>query len=80
MNIIIPEAAIQETGFTEAGIKLEVALLLFQMDVLTLAQAADVAGLHRMQFQEALAARQISVHYGIEELREDLKTLNISFE
>ena len=80
MTISIPEAAIQKTGFTEARIKLEVALVLFQMDVLTLAQAAGVAGLHRMQFQEELAKRKIPIHYGIEELEEDLKTLNISFE
>ena len=51
--------------------------MLFQMDVLTLAQAAGVAGLHRMQFQEELAKRKIPLHYGVEELEEDLKTLNI---
>ena len=55
MTITIPEAAIEKTGLTEDQIKLEVALVLFQMDVLTLAQAAGVAGLHRMQFQEELA-------------------------
>ena len=79
MDITIPDAAIQKAGFSEDRVKLEIALALFQMDILTLAQAARVAGLHRMQFQEELAKRKIPVHYGIEELEEDLKTLNISF-
>ena len=79
MDITIPDAAIQKAGFSEDRVKLEIALALFQMDILTLAQAARVAGLHRMQFQEELAKRKIPVHYGIEELKEDLKTLNISF-
>ncbi len=79
MDITIPDAAIQKAGFSEDRVKLEIALALFQMDILTLAQAARVAGLHRMPFQEELAKRKIPVHYGIEELEEDLKTLNISF-
>ena len=53
MTITIPEAAIEKTGFTEDRIKLEVALVLFQIDALTLAQAAGVAGLHRMQFKRS---------------------------
>ena len=32
-----------------------------------------------MQFQEELARREIPIHYGVNELEEDLKTLNISF-
>ena len=79
MTITIPDTAIQKAGLTEARIKLEIALTFFQMDILTLAQAANIAGLHRMQFQEELARREIPIHYGVNELEEDLKTLNISF-
>ncbi len=79
MTITIPDTAIQKAGLTEASIKLEIALTFFQMDILTLAQAANIAGLHRMQFQEELARREIPIHYGVNELEEDLKTLNISF-
>ncbi len=78
MTITIPDTAIQKAGLTEASIKLEIALTFFQMDILTLAQAANIAGLHRMQFQEELARREIPIHYGVNELEEDLKTLNIS--
>ena len=79
MTITIPDTAIQKAGLTEASIKLEIALTFFRMDILTLAQAANIAGLHRMQFQEELARREIPIHYGVNELEEDLKTLNISF-
>ena len=79
MTITIPDTAIQKAGLTEASIKLEIALTFFQMDILTLAQAANIAGLHRMQFQEELARREIPIHYGVNELEEDLNTLNISF-
>lgn len=80
MTITLPEGVVEQTGLSEARIKLEVAVALFERDVLTLAQGAAVAGLHRMQLQEELARRQVPLHYGTEELREDLKTLNIPFE
>ncbi len=79
MTITIPDSVLRRTGLTEAQIKLEVALALFQTEALTLAQAATVAGLHRMQFQEELAKREIPLHYGIDELKEDVKTLKIAF-
>jgi predicted HTH domain antitoxin len=79
MEITIPDSAFKNSGMTEKQVKLGIAISLFQMEILTLAQAARLAGLHRMDFQQELAKRKISVHYGIEELREDMKTLNISF-
>jgi|CXWL01.1.fsa_nt_gi predicted HTH domain antitoxin len=79
MVITVPDSIVKNSGLTEAQVRLGVAISLFQMEIFTLAQAAKVAGLHRVQFQEELAKRKIPVHYGIEELEEDMKTLNISF-
>ncbi len=79
MVITVPDSVVKSSGLTEAQVRLGVAISLFQMEIFTLAQAAKVAGLHRVQFQEELAKRKIPVHYGIEELEEDMKTLNISF-
>jgi predicted HTH domain antitoxin len=79
MVITIPNAVLKNSGLTEGQVKLGVAISLFQMEILTLAQAAKLADLHRMHFQEELAKRKIAVHYGMEELEEDMKTLNISF-
>ena len=74
MTIEIPD-----TSFTEAAIKLEIALALFEKEVFTLAQAARLADMHRMAFQEELAKRKIPIHYDITELEEDMKTLGVSF-
>ncbi|MBK8568419.1 MAG: UPF0175 family protein [Saprospiraceae bacterium] len=79
MVITVPDSIVKNSGLTEAQVRLGVAISLFQMEIFTLTQAAKVAGLHRVQFQEELAKRKIPVHYGIEELEEDMKTLNISF-
>ena len=79
MQITIPSSVINSSGLTEEQVKLGIAVSLFQMEILTLAQGARLAGLHRMQFQQELAKRRIPIHYGIEELEEDMKTLNISF-
>jgi predicted HTH domain antitoxin len=53
----------------------ELALTLFQQERLTLAQASHLAGMSQLEFQALLAQRQIPIHYGIEEFREDLETL-----
>lgn len=79
MVITVPDSIVKNSGLTEAQVRLGVAISLFQMEIFTLAQAAKVPGLHRVQFQEELAKRKIPMHYGIEELEEDMKTLNISF-
>ncbi|MEM6807377.1 MAG: UPF0175 family protein [Bacteroidota bacterium] len=80
MTIEIPDSVIRNAGLTEPKFKLELALILFQKELFTLAQAARFAGLHRMEFQQELGQRKIPVHYGIRELEEDMQTLNISFE
>ncbi len=79
MTITIPNNIIQKSGLTEKDITLGVAVSLFQMEILTLAQAARLSKMHRMEFQQELANRKIPIHYGIEELEEDMKTLDISF-
>lgn len=60
---------------SEAELKQELAVLLFQKDKLTLGQASRLACMSQMQFQHLLASRQIPVHYDVTEFEEDLKTL-----
>ncbi|MEW6201365.1 MAG: UPF0175 family protein [bacterium] len=75
MSIIIPDDILQSTRMTEKELKQEIAVLLFQMDKLTLAQASRLAGVNMLQFQHLLASRQIPLHYDVAEFEEDLKTL-----
>jgi len=48
---------------------------LFQQDRLTLGQTAAFAGLTQLEMQRILAARQIPLHYGPEDLDHDLATV-----
>jgi len=54
-------------------LKRELTITLFQQERLTLAQASRLAEMHQLAFQAVLAGRQIPLHYGIEDLREDLR-------
>ncbi|MCC6545064.1 MAG: UPF0175 family protein [Nitrospirae bacterium] len=75
---LISDEIIQSTRFTEDEFKQEIAVLLFQKEKLTLAQASRFAGMTRLQFQHLLASRNIPVHYDIVEFEDDLKTLKDS--
>lgn len=78
MSILISDDILQSARLTEDEFKQEIAVLLFQKEKLTLAQASHFAGMTRLQFQHLLASRNIPVHYDIAEFEEDLKTLKDS--
>ena len=78
MSIIISDDILQSARLTEGELKQEIAVLLFQKEKLTLAQASRFAGMTRLQFQHLLASRKIPVHYDVTEFDEDLKTLHES--
>ncbi len=75
MSIIISDELLTATRMTEAEMKQEIAVLLFQKEKLTLAQASRFAGMNRIAFQHLLASRQIPVHYSVEDLEQDIKNL-----
>ena len=75
MSVIIPDEILHTTRMTEAEFKQEIAILLFEKNKLTLAQASRLAEVSRLQFQHLLASRQIAVHYDVVEFEEDLRTL-----
>lgn len=75
MGVIVPDEILQAARMTEEELKQEIAVLLFQKEKLTLAQASRLGGMSRLQFQHLLASRQIPVHYDVAELDEDLRTL-----
>ena len=58
-------------------ILLKVALILFQEEKLTLGQASKLAQIHQYEFQQELAKRAISVHYGDEDYERDLQTIGL---
>src|SRR5690606_35289136 len=62
MKIEIADELMKKSGMSVEEILLRVAILLFQEEKLTLGQAADLAGLHQIQFQRELAKRNIPIH------------------
>jgi predicted HTH domain antitoxin len=62
MSVIVSEEILTATRMTEAEMRQEIAIMLFQREKLTLAQASRFAGIHRVSFQHLLASRRIPVH------------------
>ncbi len=75
MSITISDEILASSGLTEKDLRRELAIALFQVERLTLGQAARLADQSQLEFQKALASRRIPIHYGSEELEEDLRTL-----
>jgi predicted HTH domain antitoxin len=75
MSITILDEILTTTRMTEAEMQQEIAVMLFQKEKLTLAQASRFAGMNRIAFQHLLASRQIPVHYDVEDFEKDIKNL-----
>lgn len=70
MNVVLP--AQLEARLSPASTALHLAIGLFVAEEATLGQAAEVAGLSQGRFLHELGKRKIALHYGREELQQDL--------
>lgn len=75
MGVTIPDEILESARLTEKELLQEVAVLLFQQEKLTLAQASKLAQMSIIQFQHLLASREIPVHYDVEDFKQDVHTL-----
>src|SRR6266511_3452695 len=64
-----------EARLSQQSTALHLAIGLFVSDEATLGQAAEVAGLSQAEFLRELGKRRIPIHYGAEELAEDLRSV-----
>lgn len=71
ITIDLPDAL----QISEADLRTELAISLFQQERITLGTASQLAGLHQIEFQRLIASRGICVHYDTEDLEQDLKSL-----
>ena len=76
MSVVIDDEVLNATGLTEAELRLELAVLLFEMERLTMARAARLAALPLAAFMRVLGSRGVSPHYDVEELRADLEVVD----
>lgn len=59
----IDEKYIIASGFTELQLKIEIAVMLFEKEKLSLRKAAALAGMHWLEFMKELDSRKIALHY-----------------
>ena len=75
MTVTFSKDILLATQMTEGELLVELAVMLFEKDKLSLGKAAQMAGMNKLEFQKLLGSREISPHYGVEEYEQDLETL-----
>jgi predicted HTH domain antitoxin len=76
MLVEVPSELIGVSDYSEQDLKIDVAILLYKRQVMTLARAARWVGMTRLEFQKALAERGFPINFSIEDFETDLKTLH----
>lgn len=74
MTITLPAEFENQISPQEAALHLAIGL--FGDDKVTLGQAASIAGIPQPIFLQEIGKRRIPVHYGVEELEQDIATVN----
>jgi predicted HTH domain antitoxin len=75
MTINIPDSVLESARMSESELRQEIALLLYEKEKVTLAQASRLAEMGRLQFQHLLASRGLFINYEVEDFEQDLATL-----
>jgi predicted HTH domain antitoxin len=73
MQLTLPESF--EATLSPQAAALHLAIGLFVTEEVTLGQAAEIAGISQTAFLKELGRRRIPIHYGREELEEDLRVV-----
>lgn len=71
IQITLPD----DLGLSEEQIKQELAVALFERQVISLARAATLAGMSRLEFQRLLADRSMPIHYDFSDFAQDVENL-----
>ena len=77
MIVEIPDTVLEQAGVSKSELLLKLALTLFSEERLTLGQASKLAGIHQIEFQQALYAKGIAVHYDETDFERDLESLGL---
>jgi predicted HTH domain antitoxin len=75
MTITIPDSVLESARMSESELRQEIALVLYEKEKITLAQASRLAEMARLQFQHLLASRGLFINYDVEDFEQDLATL-----
>jgi predicted HTH domain antitoxin len=61
--LLIDDTYVNASGLSEKELKLEIAVILFEKEKLSLRKAAALAEMHWLDFMKELDKRQIALHY-----------------
>ncbi|NER48352.1 MAG: UPF0175 family protein [Symploca sp. SIO1B1] len=75
MSVVIPDDVLVSARMSEAQLKLEIAIMLFKKDRISIGKACRLAGINLLEFQREISERGICIHYDVEEFDQDIKTL-----
>ncbi|MBE9112421.1 UPF0175 family protein [Nodosilinea sp. LEGE 07298] len=75
MSLVISDDVLRAIGLSEADLLLEIIVLLFQQEKLSLGKASEILKMPQICFQRLLADRGICVHYDVSDFQEDLQYL-----
>jgi predicted HTH domain antitoxin len=76
MSLVISDDLVKASGLNEDELLLEIVVLLFQQEKLSLGKAAELLNMPQIRFQRLIAERGICVHYDVAEFEEDVKHLS----
>jgi predicted HTH domain antitoxin len=77
MSLVIPDELLRTAHISEADLKLEIAILLFQQKKITLGAASQFASITQVELQRILDVRKIPIHYSVENLQQDFENLEV---
>lgn len=75
MSLVIPDEILKASGWSDDELLLELVLLLFQQEKVSLGKAAELLNMSQISFQHLLASRDICIHYDVAEFQEDIEYL-----
>ena len=75
MSLVISDNVLQASGLSPKELFLEIVLLLFQQDRISLGKASKLLGMPQIRFQRLISERGICVHYDVAEFEEDIRNL-----
>ncbi len=75
ITLNIPDQLMQANPPNSADWMREIAVALFQQELITLGTASQIAGMHQMEFQALLSDREICIHYDLADYQSDIESL-----
>lgn len=75
ITLNLPDSLGQSDTFNQSDWLREIAVALFQQELVTLGTASQIAGMHQMEFRQLIGSRGICIHYDAEEFEEDIQSL-----